>query len=127
MQEYVQKSTTTTLPFSASGVRGGEFNHWTAPDSEGIAPSSGKSSACTSDCPCCTTGDGLPVITTAPPPPDGWACASGRLSVITGGLPVIATGRAPSGGCAEAAGWSLSTRPCSRGAVLASETWVRNF
>ena len=55
------------------------------------------------------------------------AVCSGRLSVAIGGLPVIATGLPSVEGCADGAGRSLSTRPCSRGAVLASETRVRNL
>src|ERR1035438_6251530 len=39
MQEYVQKSTRTTLPFSSSRVSGGEFSHFTAPSKLGNVPS----------------------------------------------------------------------------------------
>jgi hypothetical protein len=40
MQVYVQKSTTTTFPRSAAGVRGWEFSHPVAPASEGNPPPS---------------------------------------------------------------------------------------
>ena len=39
MQEYVQKSTRTTLPRSSSGVSGRLLSHATAPDREGNSPS----------------------------------------------------------------------------------------
>src|SRR5271169_4803046 len=42
MQEYVQKSTKTTLPRNASGVRAGEFNQAVAPLNEGSSPSTGR-------------------------------------------------------------------------------------
>src|SRR5450830_359367 len=42
MQEYVQKSTSTTLPFRLAAVSGGEFNHCTAPSSGGSGPSDGR-------------------------------------------------------------------------------------
>src|SRR5690349_16317120 len=39
MHEYVQKSTTTTLPRSAAFVSGGELSHVVAPASSGMSPS----------------------------------------------------------------------------------------
>src|SRR5579872_3488454 len=42
MHEYVQKSTSTTLPRSPFDVSGGEFTHATAPSSDGIVPSTGS-------------------------------------------------------------------------------------
>ena len=38
MQVYVQKSTATTLPTSASSVSGSEFNHPVAPSKAGMRP-----------------------------------------------------------------------------------------
>src|SRR5881394_2174815 len=43
MQEYVQKSMTTTLPRKASRVSGEEFNQPVAPASDGISPSTAAS------------------------------------------------------------------------------------
>jgi hypothetical protein len=45
MQEYVQKSTNTTLPRSDAAVSGGEFNQSTPPESEGNVASTGSASA----------------------------------------------------------------------------------
>src|SRR5215831_3718680 len=45
MQEYVQKSTSTTLPRRPSAVSGAELSHSTAPDSDGIVPSTGYAPA----------------------------------------------------------------------------------
>src|SRR5471032_166651 len=42
MQEYVQKSISTTLPFRLAAVSGGELSHCTAPSSGGNWPSTGK-------------------------------------------------------------------------------------
>src|SRR5580692_6642542 len=42
MHEYVQKSTSTTLPRRLSAVRGGEFSHDVAPLNDGISPSMGN-------------------------------------------------------------------------------------
>ncbi len=44
-QEYVQKSTMTTLPRSPAAVSGGELSHSTAPSSGGIVPSIGGGNA----------------------------------------------------------------------------------
>src|SRR6267378_7996960 len=41
MQDYVQKSMTTTLPRKLSGVRGAEFSQATAPSNAGNSPSIG--------------------------------------------------------------------------------------
>src|SRR5580692_5978231 len=45
MQEYVQKSTITTLPRKPSGVSGAEFSQRAAPAKEGASPSTGRSPA----------------------------------------------------------------------------------
>src|SRR6476646_5727101 len=42
MHANVQKSTSTTLPRSASGDSGGEFNHVVAPERSGNRPSTGS-------------------------------------------------------------------------------------
>src|SRR5262245_14129649 len=39
MHEYVQKSTTTTLPRNVSGVSGAELSHVSAPAKDGTCPS----------------------------------------------------------------------------------------
>src|SRR4051794_17213821 len=44
MQEYVQKSTTTTLPLRLARVSGPEFSHVAAPLSSGMSPSIGPAS-----------------------------------------------------------------------------------
>ena len=44
MQEYVQKSTSTTLPRSDPVVSGGLFSHCVAPASDGSVPSTGSGS-----------------------------------------------------------------------------------
>src|ERR1700727_350497 len=45
MQEYVQKSTTTTLPRRATASSGGEFNQAVAPARDGKSPSTGSAFA----------------------------------------------------------------------------------
>src|ERR1700735_4258288 len=42
MQEYVQKSMSTTLPRKLSALKGGEFSQAIAPARDGIGPSAGK-------------------------------------------------------------------------------------
>jgi len=42
MHVWVQKSATTTLPRSPSGVSGSELSHFVAPVNDGIEPSAGR-------------------------------------------------------------------------------------
>src|SRR5579862_8912717 len=42
MQEYVQKSTSTTFPLRSAAVKGRELSQSTAPSSDGRSPSTGK-------------------------------------------------------------------------------------
>src|ERR1700722_13184873 len=46
MQEYVQKSTNTTLPRNSAGVSGAEFSQAVAPLKDGISPSIGSAASC---------------------------------------------------------------------------------
>src|SRR5262245_56205302 len=111
MHEYVQKSTTTTLPRNPSRDSGSEFSHFAAPSSGGIAPSTGNAPA------------GLRADIIAPPP-----AIIALLPDIIALLPDIA---GPGSITSSSAGGPRSgmrrpNRACSSRVVLAVDTRDRN-
>src|SRR5258707_10180074 len=74
MQEKVQKSISTTLPLSPSGVSAGELSHSVTTVSGGNAPSTGRSLDCSAGLPFIIMAGppvmaGPPIIIPRPPPP----------------------------------------------------------
>jgi hypothetical protein len=98
MQEYVQKSMTTTLPRSPSRVRGFELSQPVAPVSAGMRPS--------------TTGAAPPALADIIAPPAG----SVGLAAIIIAPPAGSSGFAliiiapPAGSASAAAGFALAMR-----------------
>src|SRR6185437_1125494 len=106
MQEYVQKSTSTTLPLSSSGVRGLLFNQATAPSSEGKSPSTGSEA-----CPWLAPAPAIRIIEL----PD-MAIEFAAMEFFAIELDV----RAPPRGCTP----EMSTSDCSSPEVLCSDSRV---
>src|SRR5207249_3781592 len=99
MQEYVQKSMTTTLPRKLSGVRGDEFNQATAPSSAGNSPSIGGA-------------DEAALFDIMAPP---------VIAPEVVAPPIIA----PRPACAVASGWITSINDCSMRLVLVRDRRVK--
>src|SRR5688572_4527160 len=111
MQEYVQKSMTTTLPRKPSRVSGFELSHPVAPVSAGMRPS--------------TTGGAPPVLADIIAPPAG----SGGLALIIIAPPADSSGFAliiiasPAGAALAAATFALAMRFDAPAAVAAAFTY----
>ena len=111
MHEYVQKSTSTTLPRRLAAVSGGELSHCTAPSSDGSVPSTGSAAAA------CVVSTARIIAPPAIAPPLAWV-RSAAVAIIA--PPFVLPAALPVAAIAAGAPGAPFERPPSRSTSFVS-------